>query len=48
MMNDLKISEFEGLNALKITNCGEERRNDIQEPLYKELKTRGDFILPKS
>ena len=47
MMNDLIDNEFGGLNALKITNCGEER-NDIQEPLYKELKTMGDFIPPKS
>ena len=46
-MNDLMDNEFKGLNALKITNCGGER-NDIQEPLYKELKTRGDFIPPKS
>ena len=39
-MNDLMVSEFKGLNALKIMNCDEERRNDIQGPLYTKLKTR--------
>ena len=40
MTNDLMVSEFGGLNALKIMNCDEERR-DIHGPLYKKLKTRG-------
>ena len=42
------VSEFEGLNALKIMNYDEEKRKWYSGAFIYETENEGDFIPPKS
>ena len=46
MTNDLMVNEFEGLNALKIMNCYEERRKWYSGAFIWETENEGDLSRP--
>ena len=48
MVNDLMVSEFGDLNALKVMNCDEERRKGYSWAFIQETENERDFIPPKS